>query len=331
MGNAQIAWVVLPSNDDALKVSQQLKGKKLNDAELRADVVGASNYKNAELKGKTNRFILKGLKATVNEQQILSHIQNNAGISNMPKNILLRQHPLRKEYFDFAQVECANAKDATKCVKNLRLSKMNKQKVWAEYVPQRKTFDRKEKELGGKTKFVMISNVHWSVKETDATKMCSAYGTVAHACVWYDVSGYPRGIIVVEMDSEDAARKVFDGLNGKKVKNLTFMTAYTDVDKRGKAMERRIVKQKEKLAKKKQFLLGRKKIKKKLIKTPKTPKPKTNMPKKQKKQTKKKKQVGKKDVKMKDVSNTKAAFAKKAKNNRKQRAAKKAKRGPKSA
>jgi len=57
--------------------------------------------------------------------------------------------------------------------------------------------------------------------------MCDDLGTVENVQMWYDQSGYMRGMAIVVMASEADAKKVFEGLNDKKVKNLKLRTAYT--------------------------------------------------------------------------------------------------------
>merc|ERR1712154_430728 len=119
--------------------------------------------------------------------------------------------------------------DATKCIKNLNMTKLAGKKVWAKYRTSRKTLDRKQ-EFAGKTQLVLIGNLHWSVTWENVNEMCSEFGEVLKVHVWFDASGYPRGMVLVQMGDKDSAKKAFEGLNGKKVKNLTLVTAYTQTD-----------------------------------------------------------------------------------------------------
>merc|ERR1712154_449057 len=99
-------------------------------------------------------------------------------------------------------------------------------KIWASLNVARKAFDRKE-EMAGETNGILVGGVHWTVTGENLKKMCSEFGEVAQVIIWYDMSGYTRGIATVFMGDADAATKAFDGLNGKKVNNLTMNTCYT--------------------------------------------------------------------------------------------------------
>merc|ERR1712154_421282 len=132
----------------------------------------------------------------------------------------------KDNYAGWALLELANAKDAAKCVKNLKMSSLDGNKIWASFNVARKAFDRKE-EMAGETNGILVGGVHWTVTGENLKKMCSEFGEVAQVIIWYDMSGYTRGIATVFMGDADAATKAFDGLNGKKVNNLTMNTCYT--------------------------------------------------------------------------------------------------------
>merc|ERR1712048_501922 len=99
-------------------------------------------------------------------------------------------------------------------------------KIWASFASERKSFDRKE-DLAGETNGILVGDVHWSITDTELEKICSEFGDVKQVVIWYDMSGYTRGIATVLMSDADEATKVFEGLNGKKVKNLALNTCYT--------------------------------------------------------------------------------------------------------
>merc|ERR1740123_702698 len=239
---------------DATHVVDRLNGKKFASfaagAELKVAVVGESRSNNSLLAGTTHCFVLSGLSHNTNEQQILSFIQKYAGIKNAPKAIFLRQHPFFKDHLGFAQIDCANAEDATKCVENLRMKHLNKKKVWTSYKLARKTLDRKAG-MSGKSKLLLIAGLHWSLKDEDISKLCSEFGEVSNVHLWLDASGFTRGMAMIEMASEDAATKAFDGLNGRKVKNLTLITAFTETDsaKLQKNLNKKAKKKKQRIKK----------------------------------------------------------------------------------
>jgi len=84
--------------------------------------------------------------------------------------------------------------------------------------------------MSGKSKLLLIAGLHWSLKDEDISKLCSEFGEVSNVHLWLDASGFTRGMAMIKMGSEDAATKAFDGLNGRKVKNLTLITAFTETD-----------------------------------------------------------------------------------------------------
>merc|ERR1712130_679244 len=109
----------------------------------------------------------------------------------------------------------------------------------------------------------MGGNLHYTLKQNDVLNLCAEFGQVEHVQIWYDKNGYPTGCASVTLNDSDDAIKVFQGLHGKKVKNLTICTAFTKIQSMKKNIVNKLNQQNKSLKKK---LVQSKKIQKKVVK-----------------------------------------------------------------
>merc|ERR1719464_1055546 len=120
------------------------------------------------------------------------------------------------------------------------MSKLKGKKIWTRYSGsvakkgrEDQMFDRNEK-LAGKTKNVLIGNVHWSATFEEMMALCEEFGELWRVIVWYDKTGYTRGVMTAMCKDEETATKVFEGMHGKKFKNMPLRTSYDcNVQRRG--------------------------------------------------------------------------------------------------
>eukprot|EP01084_Bolivina_argentea_P228005 385183_1 len=244
------AYVIFESNDDASFVANKLNKTSIpnikhitsENIECSCAVTSICKHNDVDLRNNSNWIKVTNLSKDINEQNILTHIQNNSGIKNKPNNIFLCHHSDNNNNNNnnnnnsYAIIECVNNEDATKCVENLRLTTLgkNNNKIWCTWRPIRKEFNRKENELEGKTKQLLLGNLHYTLKQNDVSQLCSKYGQVNSIDMWYDKYGYSTGCATIIMDNFDDAKKLFQGLNGEKIKNLKIITAYTKTQKKKK-------------------------------------------------------------------------------------------------
>merc|ERR1712013_512581 len=97
--------------------------------------------------------------------------------------------------------------------------------------------------LKGQTRGVAMANVHWSVTVRKLRAMVNAMqcGTVSAVQILMDKrSGFPTGKAMVTMETESAATKVIEGLEGKEWpegangKGLKLRTAWAEKEVRSK-------------------------------------------------------------------------------------------------
>eukprot|EP01084_Bolivina_argentea_P271672 462332_1 len=226
--DAQQCYIVLQTKDDAVTCANQLNKTQFAGFECQVSVTKPSRDCRANLKNETTWIKLTNLKKSVSEQTLLGHIQKHGSIKNKPKNILLFQHPTKANYAGYAFVACANTSDATQCVENLRNTTLKGQAVWCTWRHPRKDLDRKS-DLAGKTRQLILGNVHYTLQQNDIMEMCAKYGQVEHVQMWQDKVGYPIGSASITMKTNEDATKVFEGLQGQKEKNLKVITAYTKI------------------------------------------------------------------------------------------------------
>eukprot|EP00486_Rosalina_sp_Unknown_P006405 CAMPEP_0201575610 /NCGR_PEP_ID=MMETSP0190_2-20130828/20920_1 /ASSEMBLY_ACC=CAM_ASM_000263 /TAXON_ID=37353 /ORGANISM="Rosalina sp." /LENGTH=436 /DNA_ID=CAMNT_0048005463 /DNA_START=83 /DNA_END=1394 /DNA_ORIENTATION=- len=226
------SFVVLPSIKDATKCANELNTKQFAGFTAKVFVAAPANKNDSQLKDETTWVKITNIPKDALEQDVLTHIQKYSKITKKPKNVYLYHHLTKDNYPGYVYVECNSTDDANNCVKNLRNTELNGNKLWCSWRTARKELDTKKDELEGKTKQVVLGNLHYTLSEDQVKELCAKYGEVDYCTVWYDKSGYPQGSAVVSMKSEEDAQKVFVGLQDDKVKNLSIRTGYTQYTKR---------------------------------------------------------------------------------------------------
>merc|ERR1712062_206610 len=75
----------------------------------------------------------------------------------------------------------------------------------------------------GKTTKVVVHNLHSKMSRAEIEDLCRKYGRTKSVQITRDKEGCQA---VVEMKNYNAASRLFDGLNGKKVKNMVIRTNF---------------------------------------------------------------------------------------------------------
>jgi len=138
----------LKSEGDARKFMKKFNGKTMEkNGEEKLKIRMMTGYEGMRRHQKSEWLKITNLHCQVSEKQLTDHIQEKS--KKEPRSLEIRPHFKKSGYPSFALVRMKSLKDAETVIKKLRMTQLNKQKIW---VRKCDGIDQRNREVKAKKK-----------------------------------------------------------------------------------------------------------------------------------------------------------------------------------
>jgi len=235
--------ILLSSEHEAREFVDKFNGKEWKHNEGTITVETLRRF--PERRSSNTKWLkITNLKHTVSEKQLAEHIRK---FSKLDPKFLDVRPSAESTSPSFAFVQMKTPEDAQKTVDSLRMQEIAGQKVWAwtlqmrvpphfeEMMQSNADIDRNV-HCKGRTPTFWLYNLHYSVEEEEVRNLCKEYGAVKSVSFQKDPDGLEMFFARVEMENAKSAGYAFDKLNGKRVREMVFVTTFAQKEKRATGM-----------------------------------------------------------------------------------------------